>query len=578
MNLPFHSSTRRAALAAVSTAALLLGAPPAAAQGGAAGGALPSLGEVGEMTPLEERKLGDAIARELYRDPDYIDDPVIGEYVDGIWRALLAGARTRGELPPELDERFAWQVFLGRDRSINAFALPGGYFGLNLGLVGMVRTRDELASVLGHEMSHVTQRHIARLLGQQSRQTPLLIAAMVAGAIAASKNPQAGAALAVGGQAAIAQQQLNFSRDMEREADRVGYAVMSQAGFAPQGFVSMFQKLQTAARVDDNGDWPYLRSHPLTTQRIADMQQRVQALHLPPEGTDWETVLVAARARVLSRPGVDVLRAWAGEPAQPDFARQPLAQRAGALYAAALARAELRELPQAQTLAERLAPLMAEHPRALRQVHLLQAELALRADQAPRALAILATVPTTASVLARREAASAPSGGSAAGAAAERGGQPEPPPGRPKAASAPSGGSAAGAAAERGGSSTSQAGRAVLMLRTQALLRTGQAGEAASQLRTWVADHAHDSGAWQALAQADAAQGQMLRSLRAEGEVALAQLDYAGAVNRWRAAQDYSRQHPGDSAALIEASIVDARMREAQALLQQQRLEEQKNR
>ena len=554
MSLPFHTSTpraarlaRHAALAAVSAAALLLSALPAAAQGGASSGALPSLGEAGEMTPLEERKLGDAIARELYRDPDYIDDPVIGEYVDGIWRALLAGARARGELPPELDERFAWQVFLGRDRSINAFALPGGYFGLNLGLVGVVRTRDELASVLGHEMSHVTQRHIARLLGQQSRQAPLLIAAMVAGAIAASKNPQAGAALAVGGQAASAQQQLNFSRDMEREADRVGYAVMSQAGFAPQGFVSMFQKLQAAARVDDNGDWPYLRSHPLTTQRIADMQQRVQALHLPPEGTDWETVLVAARARVLSRPGVDVLRAWAGEPAQPDFARQPLAQRAAALYAAALARAELRELPQAQALAERLAPLLAEHPRALRQVHLLQAELALRADQAPRALAILANVPATASVLAHRV----------------------------PAASAPSGGSAAGAAAERGGS---QSGRAVLMLRTQALLRTGQAGEAASQLRTWVADHAHDSGAWQALAQADAAQGQMLRSLRAEGEVALAQLDYAGAVNRWRAAQDYSRQHPGDSAALIEASIVDARMREAQALLQQQRLDEQKSR
>ena len=557
MSLPFHTSTpraarlaRHAALAAVSAAALLLSALPAAAQGGASSGALPSLGEAGEMTPLEERKLGDAIARELYRDPDYIDDPVIGEYVDGIWRALLAGARARGELPPELDERFAWQVFLGRDRSINAFALPGGYFGLNLGLVGVVRTRDELASVLGHEMSHVTQRHIARLLGQQSRQAPLLIAAMVAGAIAAGKNPQAGGALAVGRHAAIAPQKLNFSRDMEREADRVGYAVMSQAGFAPQGFVSMFQKLQAAARVDDNGDWPYLRSHPLTTQRIADMQQRVQALHLPPEGTDWETVLVAARARVLSRPGVDVLRAWAGEPAQPDFARQPLAQRAAALYAAALARAELRELPQAQALAERLAPLLAEHPRALRQVHLLQAELAARADQAPRALAILANVPATASVLAHRV----------------------------PAASAPSGGSAAGAAAERGGSLTSQAGRAVLMLRTQALLRTGQAGEAASQLRTWVADHAHDSGAWQALAQADAAQGQMLRSLRAEGEVALAQLDYAGAVNRWRAAQDYSRQHPGDSAALIEASIVDARMREAQALLQQQRLDEQKSR
>ncbi|MEZ5606607.1 MAG: M48 family metalloprotease [Burkholderiaceae bacterium] len=556
MHPPIRPSARRLAhlarrtAAAVLSSGLVLAALPVAAQSPASGGALPSLGEAGEMTPLAERKLGDTIARELYRDPDYIDDPIIGEYVDGIWRALLAAARARGELTPELDERFAWQVFLGRDRSINAFALPGGYFGLHLGLVGVVRSRDELASVLGHEMSHVTQRHIARLLGQQGRQLPLLIAAMVAGAIAASKNPQAGAALAVGGQAAIAQQQLNFSRDMEREADRVGYSVMNQAGFAPQGFVSMFEKLQAASRVDDNGDWPYLRSHPLTTQRIADMQQRVQGLHLAAPSTDWETLLIAARARVLSQPGVDVLRAWAAEPAQPGFARQPLAQRAGALYAAALARAELRELPAAQALAEQLAPLMAEHPRALRQVHLLQAELALRADQAPQALAILANVPATASALPETHS---------------------------NAAIAPSGGSAAGAAAERGGP-LNQSGRAVLLLRAQALLRTGQAGEAASQLRTWVSDHAHDGGAWQALAQADAAQGQMLRSLRAEGEVALAQLDYAGAVNRWRAAQDYSRQHPGDGAALIEASIVDARMRQAQALLQQQRLDEQKNR
>ena len=68
---------------------------------------LPSLGDAGDMTSLEERKLGDTIIRELYRDPDYLDDPVIGEYVDGIWRALLAGARARGELPPELDERYA---------------------------------------------------------------------------------------------------------------------------------------------------------------------------------------------------------------------------------------------------------------------------------------------------------------------------------------------------------------------------------------------------------------------------------------------------------------------------------------
>ena len=169
---------------------------PAHAQGG-----LPTLGDGSDLTSSEERRLGDRIIRELYRDPDYIDDPVIGEYVQGIWQPLMAAARARGELSPELDERFAWEVLLGRDRTVNAFALPGGYLGLHLGLIGVVGTRDELASVMAHELSHVTQRHISRLLTQQSRQTPLLLGAMVLGALAASKNPGATQALVVGGQA-----------------------------------------------------------------------------------------------------------------------------------------------------------------------------------------------------------------------------------------------------------------------------------------------------------------------------------------------------------------------------------------
>ena len=538
--------------ASAATLAQLPGtSPPPAPRG------LPSLGDAGAMTALEERKLGDAIIRELYRDPDYIDDPIVGEYVDVIWRRLLAGARTRGELPAELDERYAWQVLLGRDRSINAFALPGGYFGLHLGLVGAVATRDELASVLAHEMSHITQRHIPRLLGQQSRQAPWMIAAMVLGAIAASKNPQAGAALAVGGQAAVIQQQLNFSRDMEREADRIGYGIMTQAGYAPQGFVGMFEKLQAASRINDNGDWPYLRSHPLTTQRIADMQQRQQGLVRPdapaaprapaasaptpgaspelPEtvvrasrpapAPDLEALLIAARARVLGRPGVDVLRAWAGEPAQPGFGAQPLPRRAAALYAAALAEAQLRDLPKAEALAAQLATLVAGDVPAEQQARLLQAELALQAGQPARALQLLPAAP------------------------------------RPSAADA------------RG-----QAGRAVLLLRAQAQTQSGQAAQAAGALQTWVSDHPADAGAWQALATAHAAQGQTLRALRAEGEVPMAHMDYAGAVDRWRAAQDFSRQSPGSPADQIEANIVDTRLRAAQEALRQQRLEEAKRR
>jgi predicted Zn-dependent protease len=483
------------------------------------------------MTTLQERKLGDAIARELYRDPSYLDDPVLGEYVDAIWQRLRAGARARGELPAELDERYAWQVLLGRDGSINAFALPGGYFGLHTGLLGTVVSRDELASVLAHEMSHVTQRHIPRMLGQQGRQTPLLLAAMVLGAIAASRNPQAGTALAVGGQAAVIQQQLNFSRDMEREADRIGWGILTQAGFAPEGFTGMFEKLQNASRINDNGDWPYLRSHPLTTQRIADMQQRQQQSRRAsaPAAPDLEALQVAARARVLGRPGVDVLRAWASAPEQPDFARQPLARRAGALYAAALAHAELRDVPRAKALATQLALAVAGDARAARQAQLLQAELALKAGQPARALELLPAPQRSAN------AASATS-------------------------SAPA----------------SQDGRAALLLRAQAHTAGGQAVLASDALQPWLSDHPHDAGAWQALAQAWAAQGQTLRQLRAEGEVQIARMDYAGAVDRWRAAQDFSRQQRGGGADLIEASIVDARLREGRALLRLQQEDEKK--
>jgi predicted Zn-dependent protease len=530
---PDFPSARRM-LASVLCLALALPVAPAtsapAAPAAPAARGLPSLGDAGEMTTLEERKLGDQIARELYRDPDYLDDPILSDYIDGIWRRLLDGARARGELSAELDERYAWQVIVGRDSTVNAFSLPGGYFGLNTGLLGVVASRDELASVLGHEMSHVLQRHIARMLGQQARQTPLLLAAMVLGMVAATRNPQAGAALAVGGQAAMIQRQLNFSRDMEREADRIGFSIMTQAGFAPEGFTSMFEKLQSASRINDNGDWPYLRSHPLTTERMADMQQRVQSQvhhHAPDAGAsaagadaaavDLEALMMAARARVLGRPGVDVLRAWAGEPGQPGFDRQPLARRAGALYAAALAHAELRDLPRAQAEAAQLAQAVGGDARAVRQARLLQAELALKAGQGARALEWL-------------------------------------------------------------GDARESAGRAVLLLRAQAQTRAGQAEAAAAALQIWLSDHPHDAGAWQALAAACAAQGQTLRQLRAEGEVQMAHLDWSGAVDRWRAAQDFSRQQRGGNAALIEASIVDARLREARELLRRQQLDEQKSR
>ena len=143
---------------------------------------LPAMGEGAELTTSEERRVGDQMAREIYRDPQFLDDPILYEYVNGIWQELVAAAKQRGTLTVELQERFAWQVMLIQDGTVNAFALPGGYMGVQTGLIGVVGSRDELASVLAHELSHITQRHIARMIAQQKRMTPLIIAGMFLGA------------------------------------------------------------------------------------------------------------------------------------------------------------------------------------------------------------------------------------------------------------------------------------------------------------------------------------------------------------------------------------------------------------
>ena len=507
--MPYFKSFWLLALILKALAASLLIASSTLAQP-----ALPTLGDGSDLTTSEERRLGDRIIRELYRDPDYIDDAVIHEYVQGLFQALVKAAKERGELSPELDERFAWEILLGRDRTVNAFALPGGYFGVHLGLIGVVATRDELASVLAHELSHVTQRHISRLIAQQNKQTPLLLGTMILGALAASKNPAATQALVVGGQALAMQNQLNFSRDMEREADRIGYGLMAPAGFAPQGFVSMFDKLQQANRLNDNGSWPYLRSHPLTTERMADMHSRIPpgastAAAAAPVPT-LEHAMVAARARVLANPGVDTLRQWVAEPQGTGFASQSAPRRAAVLYAAALGSSQLRDAQGARATAKRLEALVRDDPAAHRLARLLVAEVELAAGDADAALGALP--------------ADAPNR-------------------RPE-----------------------------LALRSQALLRAGRGGEGTSALQSWVALHPKDAALWQLLASTWQAQGQPLRAVRAEAEAQAARYDYAAAVDRFKAGQDLARRG-GPQVDHFEASIIDTRLRAVQSLLREQSAE-----
>ncbi len=495
----------------------LLASPalPQTAVPAAAATALPNLGDGNDLTPSAERRIGDRIARELYRDPDYVDDPVIMDYVQGIWQPLMAASRLRGELPASLDEAFAWEILLGRDRSVNAFALPGGYFGLHLGLVGIVSNRDELASVLAHELSHVTQRHISRSMSRQAAQAPWLMGAMILGILAASKDPSAAQATIVGGQAAAVQSQLNYSRDMEREADRIGFTVQAQAGFAPQGFVGMFEKLQQSSRLNDAGGFPYLRSHPLTTERIADMQSRVRQSEQAGVSpvTTLEHAMVAARARVLSNSAVDALRIWGQEVQPANLGKLSAAAQVGSLYGATLSALKLRDFALARATLVRLQERTAGNAAATRLARLLSLEMALVQ-------------------------------GDIAGAAG----------------------------LAKSSAMRADASRAALLLGAQADTLAGKGDAAAQNLQTWVADHPRDAQAWQLLAAAHAAMGRSVAAVRAEAEVNVAQLDYTAALTRFKVAQDMARKSslPADH---IEASIVDTRARQMESMLREQALE-----
>jgi predicted Zn-dependent protease len=511
---------------------------------GRAQSTLPQLGDGQAMSVAAERQLGQRIAREIYRDPDYLDDPVLADYLQRIWQPLLQAARARGDITPELHERFAWQVMLARDRSVNAFALPGAYLGVHLGLIAIVGNRDELASVLAHELSHVTQRHIARMTAQQSQQTPWVLGAMILGALAARKNTEAANAVIAGSQAASAQSQLNFSRDMEREADRVGYQVLQDAQFNVQGFVGMFDKLALANRINDNGSFPYLRSHPLTSERIGDMQARVQQsapLATPraeqgsavrplaaADDAAIEHAIMAARARLLADPAVDPLRSELAQARSVAASRArdpaaPSAKAMGQLYGGALAALKLRELASASGLAalalgalDLASNKSATHTyQSQAAIIMLASEIAIAQDRAAQAHSLLqAYVPLK------------PSSGIA----------------------------------------TTPFARSALLLWAQASAAPGappdMLPQAVEQLQTWVALQPQDALAWDALAGAYTAQNQSLRAIRAQAEARVALLDYSAALDRLKAGQALALQ--AGHTAHIERSIIDARTRTVQ--------------
>jgi predicted Zn-dependent protease len=238
-----------------------------------------------------ERKLGESVMRDIrYNDPAFVDDPEVNEYLNSLGYKLLAA------IP---GARLDFEFFAVRDPTINAFALPGGFVGMHTGLLTAADSESEVASVLAHEITHVTQRHIARQVGaQQQMQLPAMIA-MAAALLAARSRPDLAAGASMAAQGAAVQGQLSYSRDFEREADRIGFTTLQAAGFDVRGMPAFFEKLQRYTRISDDGRAPgYLRSHPLTADRIADAQNRAQnaPYHQHADSLDFHLVRAKLRA------------------------------------------------------------------------------------------------------------------------------------------------------------------------------------------------------------------------------------------------------------------------------------------
>ena len=345
----------------------------AALAGSAAAQPLPDLGSAGDaaLSPQMERRIGESIVRDIrFREPSYLEDPEIADYLAGLGERLAQA--TPGT-------RHDFEFFVMRDHTLNAFALPGGFVGVHTGLISASETESELASVLAHEIAHVTQRHIARMLGQQDQmQLPVLVA-LAAAVLLGRSRPDLAMGAAAAAQAGAVQATLAYSRDFEREADRVGLAALETAGFDARAMSAFFERMQRSMRVGDDGSMPgYLRTHPVTTERIADSQNKAAAMPYRQHLDSAEFHLVRAKLRADTGDAREAVAHFEASVRERRYAAESAARYGltSALLRARRAREAEAQLklargagaagPMIETLAARIKQAQGEHAAAAR--------------------------------------------------------------------------------------------------------------------------------------------------------------------------------------------------------------------
>ncbi|MEW6354039.1 MAG: M48 family metalloprotease [Pseudomonadota bacterium] len=304
---------------------------------------LPDIGDAsgGTISPQEERRLGEMFMREVRQSLTIVDDPEINEYIQALGYRLASNSENQSQ---------DFTFFLIQDPAINAFAAPGGFIGINTGTILASESESELASVIAHEIAHVTQRHLARAFEKANKLSLPTAAAMIAAIIIGTRNSQAGQAAMAATQASSAQAQINFTRANEEEADRVGMQTLARSEFDPRSMPSFFERLQQAIRFYGPTLPEYLSTHPVTETRIADTRNRAEQ-YPPRQIKDSLTYhLVRAKLRVLGEPNPKRSVKHFAEALKSGQYRNAQAERYGYVLALLgngeydLARAQVRDL------------------------------------------------------------------------------------------------------------------------------------------------------------------------------------------------------------------------------------------
>ena len=303
---------------------------------------LPDFGDssASVFTGVAERELGEAFMAEIRQSMTIISDPEIDDYIQSLGYKLVSAT-------DEQNIRFTF--FVVQNASVNAFAAPGGWVGVFTGLISATETESELASVVAHEVSHVTQRHIARFIERSEYSTIKTLAGILAAIAIGTQSSEGGAAALAAVIGVQAQGQIDFTRTNEKEADRVGIQLLDKAGFDPSSMATFFEKLQTASRYYKQPP-EYLSTHPVSTARIAESRGRAQQLGLRQREDSQRYLMVRAKVRVLMSTDDQRLRKEFEEQIQ----RNAPHPSPGARYGLALVKQKLNELKAARADLEAL--------------------------------------------------------------------------------------------------------------------------------------------------------------------------------------------------------------------------------